>query len=341
MAEQLPWKTQKEHFKDALSYLKGRKAGTITSLKTPWPKVNSATTNGLEWNSMTVMGGRPGTGKTAIKDQLLREAFRINTASNMRALEFSLEMLGKASAIRGMSSFVGRSYKYLCSAESDEDEISDEDLEKCLAYANEMIKYPIDVIEDAPTVQGFEQAIRQYMQHYSIVTQEKDTKTGELKQKRKYINTVVTLDHSLLLECEKHQTKNDMLYQLGTTLTKLKRIYPITFVILSQLNRSIDHPERNEDGKYGNYVLDSDIFGADALLQHADTVIGLNRPGKQKIRFYGPERYIIPDENLLVMHFLKARNGVNGLAFFNAAFERMRIDEIPTPACQETRASRI
>jgi len=32
---------------------------------------------------------------------------------------------------------------------------------------------------------------------------------------------------------------------------------------LSQLNRNIDNPERAEEGKYGNYVLESDIFGAE------------------------------------------------------------------------------
>jgi len=335
----LPWKPQKESFNEALKYLKGRKEGIISSLKTPWPKVNNATLNGFEWHSTNVVGGRPGTGKTVVKDQLIREAFRLNPTANMRVLDFSLEMLGKVSAIRGMSSYIEKSYKYLCSAEEEGKKvITDEDLKNCLAYAQEMVKYNIDVIEDAPTVKGFEAHIVTYMKHYSTVETLRNSKTGKDEVKRKYQNTVITLDHSILLECEKHQTRNDMLYELGATLTRLKRKYPIIFIILSQLNRSVDHPERNEDGKYGNYILDSDIFGADALLQHADTVIGLNLPGRQKIRFYGPERYIIPDDKLLVMHFLKSRNGENGLTFFNAAFNKMRIDEVPTPARGETRA---
>jgi len=333
MEKQLPWKSQKKAFEEALGYIKGRKEGTITSLKTPWLKVNEATLDGFEWQSMTVLGGRPGTGKTAIKDQLVREAFRLNPADNMRCLEFSLEMVAKVSAVRGFSSFVKRSYKYLCSAEG---AISDDDFDKCLTYAREMIKYPIDVVEDAPTVDNFEKIIEQYMKHYSTSSIQINPKTKEEEKVVKYRKTIITLDHSLLLNTNS-KTRNDMLYELGTALTRIKRKYPIVFIILSQLNRSIDHPERNEDGKYGNYVLDSDIFGADALLQHADTVIGLNRPGKQKIRFYGPERYMIPDENLLVMHFLKSRNGVNGLTFFNANFAEMSIEEVPEPPKQELR----
>ncbi len=95
-----------------------------------------------------------------------------------------------------------------------------------------------------------------------------------------------------------------MLYQLGEELTKLKRKLPIIFIILSQLNRNVDSPDRAENGKYGNYILDSDIFGGDALLQHADMLIGINRPAHRKIEYYGPERYIIADDTVLVAHFL-------------------------------------
>jgi len=127
------------------------------------------------------------------------------------------------------------------------------------------------------------------------------------------------------------------LYNLGEMVTELKRRYPIAFIILTQLNRGIDNPERNEDGKYGNYILESDIFGSDALLQHADTLIGINRPAKQKIRFYGPDKYIIENDRVLVLHFLKCRNGDARMSFFKAEFERMRISEMPTPPQQEKR----
>jgi len=68
-----------------------------------------------------------------------------------------------------------------------------------------------------------------------------------------------------------------------------------------------------------------------------DTLIGLNRPAKQKIRFYGPDRYIIKDDKTLVLHFLKARNGDARMSFFKAAFERMEILEMDTPPQQQRR----
>jgi replicative DNA helicase len=122
-----------------------------------------------------------------------------------------------------------------------------------------------------------------------------------------------------------------MLGSLGEALTMMKKKYPVAFIVLSQLNRNIDDPKRQEEGSYGNYVLDSDIYGSDALLQHADVVMGINKPSIRKIRFYGPDKFIIEDEDVLVFHFLKSRNGTTRISFFKLDRQLMRIVEIPTP----------
>ena len=320
------WKSQKDGFADSLRYLKGRMEGSIKSIKTPWAKFNDATTDGLEWHSMTVIGGRPGSGKTLIKDQIVREAFKLNPTENFRVLEFQFEMLARTSAIREYSSVLGKSYKYLCSADG---KLTAEDLQICYDHAKERVKLAIDIVEEPITVNEFREVIAEYMQQYMFINESGDYE---------FTKTIVTLDHSLLLKkAPFEKDKFDTLYNLGEAITELKRKYPIAFIILTQLNRGIDNPERNEDGKYGNYILESDIFGSDALLQHADTLIGINRPGKQKIKLYGPDRYIIDDDKVLVLHFLKCRNGDNRMSFFRAEFARMKINEMPTPQQQEKR----
>jgi replicative DNA helicase len=308
------WKSQKEGLKESLDYLKGRKEGLITSIKTPWVKFNDATTDGLEWNTLTVVAGRPGSGKTLIKDQIIREAFVRNPGETFNVLEFQLEMLARMSAVREYSAILGKSYKYLCSADG---VLADEDLQRCYEYAKKKVNLPIDIVENSVTADEFKAIIEDYMEEKKILG--------------KYTKTIITLDHSILLKKKSGQQRLDALADLGDVLTELKRKYPILFIILSQLNRNIDNPERNEDGKYGNFVLESDIFGGDALLQHADTVIGINRPAKQKIRFYGPDRFIIENETVLVMHFLKCRNGDTRMSFFKAEFNKMKITESETP----------
>lgn len=328
------WKNQKEGFLEALRYIRGRQEGVITSFKTPWRRFNDATTDGLEWGTITVIGGRPGTGKTLVKDQLIREGIKLNCTKEeydsarfpFRILEFQFEMMARTSSLREFSSVLGKTYKYVCSADG---KITDEDIEKCFEYSKTRVKYPIDIIEEPCTVTQFRSIVNDYMKTHA--TKDEDGKMS-------YINTIITLDHSMLLKkSSAERDKFETLYAFGETLTELKRKYPICFIILSQLNRNVDDPKRNEPGKFGNYVLDSDIFGADALLQHADTLIGLNRPMKNRINLYGPDKYIIDDDNIIAMHFLKCRNGDTRISFFRAEFYRMRLVEIPPPPMKEDR----
>ena len=121
--------------------------------------------------------------------------------------------------------------------------------------------------------------------------------------------TIITLDHTMLVKRAPYQNSSlDMLFELGEFLyTSVRESILVYLFALSQLNRNIDNPDRAVDGKYGNYILESDIFGSDAMLQHADTLIGINRPAKQKIRYYGPDRYIIEDDRTLGITLLESK----------------------------------
>lgn len=315
----LPWKSRRDGYISALKYMKGRMDGTIKTYRTPWDRVNEAGVDGIEWNSLVVIGGRPGTGKTLIKDQIIREGFKLNKGQNIKVLEFTLEMVSEKSRLREFTSVAKKSYRYLCNADQKEDgSLSPADFEKCKAYAIEASKLPVDEVETPPSVEEFEATIIKYLESNAVV--ENGVKI--------YCNTVITLDHSILI---KGSNKHELLYLLGETCTKLKRKYPIIFIILSQLGRQVESPERNEEGKYGNYILETDLFGADALLQHADLVIGINRPMMKFIRYYGPNRYIIADDSILVFHFIKCRNGDTRMSFFKAKYKTMEIEEMETP----------
>jgi replicative DNA helicase len=317
MSKEKPWNGQYTAFNEALKYMLDRQSGKEKSIQTPWPKFNDAVTDGLEWNTLTVIGGRPGSGKTLIKDQIVRESFVRNPEENYRVLEFQFEMVGRTSALREFSSITGKTYKELCSAGTI---LEASTFNKCHQYSKERIKYPVDIVSTPMTVNQMRETVDRYMEEHK----------GQ--------KTIITLDHSILVKRAPYQNNRlDMLFELGEFFTQTKREYPCMFICLSQLNRNIDNPDRAIDGKYGNYVLESDIFGSDAMLQHADTLIGINRPAKQKIKFYGPDRYIIQDDKTLVLHFLKARNGDTRMSFFKAKFEKMEIDEMDTPPQQERR----
>jgi replicative DNA helicase len=328
------WKSQKDGFHEALHYLRGRSKGTVKSIKTPWSKFNEATIDGLEWNTINVLAGRPGSLKTLIKDQIIRNSFKLNPEQNFRVLEFQLEMLGRTSAVRDFVSVVGKTYKQVCSADGT---LSESDIKLCYDYAMDQLKYPIDVIESAPTVEEFEKIVDQYMELHHYIEDIIDS-SGVIEKRKQYRKVIITLDHSILVKKGLgEKDKQDTLHKLGECLTKLKKKYPIIFLILSQLNRNVDSQDRTEEGRPGNYPNDSDVFGSDALLMHTDFLVVFDRPGKRNIRIYGPEKFIIDDNSVLIMHFLKCRNAETVKSFFKAIWHKMEIVETPPPPAQQLR----
>ena len=317
--------SERDALRKALTKIAARSRGEIKSLRSAWPKFNDAFCDGLEWRTITVVGARPGTGKTLFMEQLISDIIEYNADQEFRILKFQMEMVDETSGIRKLSLNTGADYNTLMSKSQKIDKAL---FNKCLHYYNATETTDIiDVIYDACTVDEMCATIRYQMEKHR-------------RADGTFVNMLVAIDHSALFKNGKGQKdKFEMLGALGEALTMMKKRYPVAFVVLSQLNRNIDDPKRAIDGDYGNYVLDSDIYGSDALLQHADVVMGINKPSIRKIRQYGPDRYIISDEDTLVFHFLKSRNGTTRISFFKLDRDTMRIVEISTPACATKKVS--
>ena len=310
--------SERDALEKGLIKMKLRRKGQLKSLQSAWPKFNDAFCDGLEWRTITVVGARPGTGKTLFMEQLISDIIEKNKNHTFRVLKFQMEMLDETSGIRKLSLNTGADYNTLMSKGGPVDA---DIYYKCVEYYKMSAEQDIiNVVYDACTIDEMCATI-----HYEMEKHKSEDGT--------YVNMLITIDHSALFRVGKGQKdKFEMLNALGEALTMMKKKYPVAFVVLSQLNRNIDNPERQRDGEYGNYVLDSDIYGSDALLQHADVVMGINKPSIRKIRQYGPERFIINDEDMLVFHFLKSRNGTTRISFFKLDRSTMRIVEIDTPA---------
>ena len=310
--------SERQALEKALYKMKARRQGQLRSLRSSWPKFNDAFCDGLEWRTITVVGARPGTGKTLFMEQLISDIIEYNTDQEFRVLKFQMEMVDETSGIRKLSLSTGSDYNTLMSKGGKQ--VDKSIFEKCVDYYKASAnKDFINVVYDSCTVDEMCATIHYEMEKYK-------------KSDGTYSNMLVAIDHSALFKNGKGQKdKFEMLGGLGESLTMMKKKYPIAFIVLSQLNRNIDDPKRQEDGVYGNYVLDSDIYGSDALLQHADVVMGINKPSIRKIRQYGPDKYIIEDEDVLVFHFLKSRNGTTRISFFKLDRTTMRIIEIDTP----------
>lgn len=298
-----------EAYQSAIDYMLKRRSGELPSIKTPWEKVNQATMNGLEWHSIVVVGGRPGSGKTLFTNLITREAHRLNPDQSFIVLDFQFEMLARNTALREFAATTGKTIKQLTSVY---DPLEEQEMMAVRKYVQLNKDKPIYIVEKAGTVSDMKMVIEE-----------------ALKIHNKPI--IVTIDHSVLVQ--KGATEKDTfdtLHNLAKMMTDLKR-RKVMFLILTQLNREVESIDRQKPGTYGNYLFDSDIYGGDALLQHADVVIGINRPSKYNLPVYGPQKYIV-DKDLLCMHVLKNRNGnAPMLLFFKEDYGHMMIHEREEP----------
>jgi replicative DNA helicase len=310
---------------DSLKYIQDRRTGRITSFKTPWAGLNNAGINGLEWGTILTIAARPGSGKTMVASQLLRESHTRNPNMPFNLLEFQFEMGTKQYGTRDFAAQIAKDYNVVLSSHQQLDEWSMQMLERYRQETKAMYAKGIHrLFLGTPMTH---QEIYDAIHHFYNTLPGKDGKPSGNP-------LIVTIDHSWLVKKNpSEKEKITTLYNTVEMLMKIKNELPIIVIMLSQLNRTIDEAARKTPGSIANYPTSSDIFGGDALMQGSDMLVVLNRPAKADIRCYGPQKFHC-DENHIFMHLLKVRNASNNdpILFFEAEFNRQRMMEIIPPS---------
>jgi len=279
--------------KNELNYMKGRLEGTIKSLKTPWKKMNLATMDGLEWGSINVIAGLSGSGKTAILNELETGLFELNKDQSFAVLSFNFEMLARRLVGRKISKKLHKSVKQLYSAdlEDTDQNLTREDYEEAKHYCEEHLSnFDINYVDTSGTVVQIVKTIEEFSQ----------------REENRFKGIVVTLDHSILVKAAKNQEERTTLVELAAAFNEVKKRLKVIFIIVSQLNRDIEHQDRITNPDL-HYPQKRDIFGSDALWQFADMVLISHRPEMLGIKLYGPDK--LPTDNMVYWHFLKTRDG--------------------------------
>lgn len=311
-----PWKKIGDVLQDSISYIEKKAIGTIKSLKTRWKQFNSIGLNGIEWQSLWVIAARPGVGKTLIAATIARDLPKLNRDQDFAILHFQFEMLGRNMGIRELSSANNLDVRYIQSAEDDGmPPLSKTDLDRLKRYADQQTDREEYIIDKVCSVAQMKEFIQ-----------------GFYNEKGKPF--VVTLDHTLLVkQGASENNRQQTLQNLATMMTEVKNNLPVTFIVLTQLNREIDDAERQKPGKLTNYPTEADVYGSDYLLQCADVMIAYNRPAKYNLAQYGPQKFAIEpkDKYLLAAHVLKNRFGLTSIQWYKADYATMSIDEASTP----------
>lgn len=307
-------KTYLSVLEKGLKYIEKRRDGDIKSLRTPWPGFNEAGIAGLEWGTMLTIGARPGSGKTMLTSQIIREAYRLNPNQEFNILEFQFEMGDDQYAARQFAAETAKDYKVILSANY---RLDDFIYDHCKRYIEEVRK-----LKDL--------GIRRDMLSTPLTSVQMEDAIKKVYVRGGNKPLIVTIDHSWLIKKgTADKDKFDALYNTTEMLMQLKNQIPIIVLMVTQLNRNIDEAARKNPGTIANYPTSSDIFGGDALQQGSDMVIVLSRPKDAGINIYGPENYIAGEDDVF-MHLLKVRNGANKkkMLFLNMDGANQRMVEV-------------
>ena len=97
-----------------------------------------------------------------------------------------------------------------------------------------------------------------------------------------------------------------IIVDLYTMFNELKKSFKVAFVILSQLNRNIESPQRLLEPSQ-HYPKKADLFASDASFQFSDVVMVSINPEQLGLDSYGPQH--LPVKGRLYFHWLKLREG--------------------------------
>jgi replicative DNA helicase len=294
-----------------LDIIKKRKSGEISSLRTPWKKLNTALLNGFDWKSIVTLAGESGVGKTTIADQIINEIKEHNPGIDTITLKFQMEMTDEQTGARELSGATGLSLKQLYSAEEDF-KLTEAHIKLIEEFHKSRSNDSVYQTSEALTVAQMKSTIVQFFN-----THKKPM--------------IVYMDHSILIRKGADESNQlESLQNLCNMFVEIKKQIPVIFIILSQTNRSLDDVTRKQNGKIENYPVKSDIFGSDSLYQASDVVIVFRRPRLLGITQYGPEKYRVGPEHI-VAHVLKSRYDQQSILFFKEDFKHFKLEETNPP----------
>lgn len=307
-------KTRYEQFVEGKQYIEDFRSNKVPTLITSIPSLNAHLGEGIEFGTTLVVGSRSGGGKTTLKDQLVKDAINRNLNNKpISVLDFSYEMPGRDLAIRAFISATQSSKKHLIvrnkALSNSHEKAIDETIEM---YRNARIK----VIDEPTDIYNMERLMYIYMEDEKKVVKDP--------------LFLFTVDHSILTRNLPGDSTFDTLHKLGELATKVRKQGNVIFIILSQLNRSIEEPIRSKPGTAANYPNSADLYGADALLQHADMLILIDNPAMRDLLTYGPLKIELTEpihRYYSMFHIVKDRRNGQAKLHLHANFTEFKFQE--------------
>jgi len=297
LSKPLPIKHISEATIEAMNHIDGRRKGLIRSLKTPWEKFNKLNGGGLNYHEIISFAGNSGSGKSALVNMLETSLFELNPEEKFDVLNFSFEMLSRNQVIRKLSKANFKTVRELNSGVQ-EFPVTDAIYEGLKISAANIANMNVFYVETPGTVNEIISTILNFYK----------ARQDQLKEKDRGL--IVSLDHTVLTKGSSAQKEREIIVDLFEAFIALKKIIKVCIIPLSQLNRSIESPERIGNPSQ-QYPKKSDLFASESLYQASDSVNILMNPEQFGIEAYGPQH--LPVHGYLYLHCLKNREGEIGV----------------------------
>lgn len=277
------------------------KSGERKVYPTAFLKFNRQLLGGWQPGKLYVIGGRPGSGKSALSNQLIFDTLdHKKNLDKLIVLYWSFEMPGYQHILRTASFKTKKSMSELLSVDT---ELADTHFSEFCKAVSDYKNYPIYFNNRAGTVDHVMKICR---------------RISALNPNKTILNL---FDHSRLFKGnEDNELKR--LTHLSHECIHLGLDTGCINIVISQLNREIEKEHRAAD-QYKPLL--SDLFGADSIGQDAHVVMIINRP----FDMYGltqPYNGLDP-KGLLALHIVKNRDGHLGMIPFDADLKNFTIKE--------------
>lgn len=268
--------------------------GLRESYITRWGRINDAI-DSIQEGEIFVIGGRPGSGKSAFANLLIQDIFdmHLNPYPSL-GLYFSLEMPAYQQVIRWYSNAQRMESKKILSSRNPIDESTFDALKR----TGDKLKEMNIVFHDIP-----------------LIPEAIANTTAEAVHRNKGKRIFLIVDHSRLVigDANQERIKIEKLVEFANTL---KNQYGVVSILISQMNRDIEK-ERDRKKMGTSLPVMSDLFAASAMEQYATTVALLHRPEMYNIKtFMGEDA-----KDLLVVNIAKQRSGWTGAVFLRSNFQ--------------------
>lgn len=275
----------------SLQEILDRKNGDkATGLKTRWNRLNKAIGGGFQWKYNYLIAGLSGSGKSTLANIIETDLFDLNPDQKFIILNFNFETDSTMNMLKKYSADTGLTIDQITSADEN-NKLTNANFEVIKEKSKRYIDYPIYYFDVSGTVDDVTETIYHYYKEYKLPM-------------------FCILDHTALVTPRNRESELELVSSLSFMTIKVKKALPVSFLMLGQLNSSIEQDERRSNPAF-HKPLRSDLFGGKSVWNAMDCIFMPHRPEILDI-----ERYTLKNletKNRMFFHVSKQRFGRLGM----------------------------